>query len=69
MNRLKLLTITLVPSVGFISCSDSIVNEPTTYANTSNYSQEHSTLFKGRLPEKRRLEDKSFFQIWLHKIN
>jgi len=53
MKKIKLLAITLVLSVGFFSCSDSLLDQQSSGNNTDNYSSEHSSQFKQENPEKR----------------
>lgn|SRR3989339_821867 len=53
MKKIKLLAITLVLSVGFFSCSDSLLDQQSSGNNTDNYSSEYSSQFKQENPEKR----------------
>ena len=53
MKKIKLLAITLVLSVGFFSCSDSLLDQQSSGNNTDNYSSEYSSQFKHENPEKR----------------
>jgi len=53
MKKIKLFAITLVLSVGFFSCSDSLLDQQSSGNNTDNYSSEHSSQFKQENPEKR----------------
>ena len=53
MKKIKLFAITLVLSVGFFSCSDSLLDQQSSGNNTDNYSSEYSSQFKHENPEKR----------------
>ena len=50
MKRIKLLAITLVLSLGFLSCSDTTLNGPVQDNNSVNYSSEYSNSFQKENP-------------------
>lgn len=56
MKRLRLLSITLILSIGLYSCSDSILNHPTSDNNIADNSFEYSNSFQKENPENRNFD-------------
>ena len=56
MKKIKLLAITLILSVGFFSCSDSLLNQPTSDNNIADNSSQYSTSFQKENPQNRNFD-------------
>ncbi len=56
MKKIKLLAITLILSVGFFSCSDSLLNQPTSDNNIADNSSKYSTSFQKENPQNRNFD-------------